>query len=322
MDALRSGMPQHLRTFVEPQVEQLSLTMKPIRCGLYGRLPDALGEGFLWTVPLGDDCLVSMHSLRLKKPLVLEERPTDFSCIFSGSRATFLSLPGAKASSTAEMENLAAFSQTGGTTRCLMQANVLYESTSITYTPDYFDRLAKAFPRDFKGANEMMRSFDPANPPAETRLILRSFSPERAALPGAAPYFHAKALEALSALLARTNATEPKAQQEDHALVEQADALISARFAEPLTAQSIATELYVSRSKLCEAFRHVRGKGVAECLRDERMKAARQLLASNAANVAEVARTVGYARSSSFDEAFRREFGCSPTEWRQDAARQ
>ena len=322
MDALRSGMPQHLRTFVEPQVEQLSLTMKPIRCGLYGRLPDALGEGFLWTVPLGDDCLVSMHSLRLKKPLVLEERPTDFSCIFSGSRATFLSLPGAKASSTAEMENLAAFSQTGGTTRCLMQANVLYESTSITYTPDYFDRLAKAFPRDFKGANEMMRSFDPANPPAETRLILRSFSPDRAALPGAAPYFHAKALEALSALLARTNATEPKAQQEDHALVEQADALISARFAEPLTAQSIAAELYVSRTKLCEAFRHVRGKGVAECLRDERMKAARQLLASNAANVAEVARTVGYARSSSFDEAFRREFGCSPTEWRQDAARQ
>lgn len=322
MDALRSGMPQHLRTFVEPQVEQLSLTMKPIRCGLYGRLPDALGEGFLWTVPLGDDCLVSMHSLRLKKPLVLEERPTDFSCIFSGSRATFLSLPGAKASSTAEMENLAAFSQAGGTTRCLMQANVLYESTSITYTPDYFDRLAKAFPRDFKNADETMRSFDPANPPAETRLILRSFSPERAALPGAAPYFHAKALEALSALLARTNATEPKAQQEDHALVEQADTLISARFAEPLTAQSIAAELYVSRSKLCEAFRHVRGKGVAECLRDERMKAACQLLASNAANVAEVARTVGYARSSSFDEAFRREFGCSPTEWRQDAARQ
>ena len=322
MGALRSGMPQHLRTFVEPQVEQLSLCMEPIRCGLYGTLPKSLGEGFLWTVPLGDDCLVSMHSLRLKKPLVLEERPTDFSCIFSGSRATFLSLPGAHASSPAETENIAAFSQAGGTMSCLMEAGVLYESTSITYTPDYFDRLAKAFPRDFKGANEMMRSFDPANPPAETRLILRSFSPERAALPGAAPYFHAKALEALSALLARTNATEPKAQQEDHALVEQADTLISARFAEPLTAQSIAAELYVSRSKLCEAFRHVRGKGVAECLREERMKAARQLLASNAANVAEVARTVGYARSSSFDEAFRREFGCSPTEWRQDAARQ
>ena len=41
-----------------------------------------------------------------------------------------------------------------------------------------------------------------ANPPAEMRFILRSFTPERASLPGAAPYFHAKALEAVIALSA------------------------------------------------------------------------------------------------------------------------
>lgn len=318
MDALRSRMPQHLRTFVEPQAEQLSIEMEPIRCGLYGTLPEPLGEGFLWTAPLGDDCLVSMHSLRLKKPLVLEERPTDFSCIFSGSRATFLSLPGAGSNAPTEMENLAAFSQTGGTTRCLMQADVLYESTSITYTPDYFDRLAKEFPEDFQGADETMRSFDPANPPVEIRLILRSLSPERAALPNAAPYFHAKALEALSTLLARPNTATPKARQEDRTLVERAEAFISAHLAEPLTIASIADELFVSRSKLCEAFRGVLGKGVAERVREERMKAARELIASGKANISDAARAVGYARSSSFDEAFRREFGCSPSEWRQN----
>ena len=322
MGALQSGMPQHLRTFVEPQVEQLSLRMEPIRCGLYGTLPETLGEGFLWTAPLGDDCLVSMHSLRLKEPLLLEERPTDFSCIFSGSRATFLSLPGMKPTTSADAENLAAFSQSGGTTRCLMEAGVLYESTSITYTPDYFDRLAKAFPGDFTCAHETMRSFDPARPPVEMRLILRSFSPERAALPGAAPYFHAKALEALSALLARSNAAEPKARREDRALVERAEALMAARFAEPLTAQSIAAELYVSRSKLCEAFRRMRGVGVAERLRKERMNAACRMLNEGRTDVANVARAIGYARASSFDEAFRREFGCSPTQWRQGTARQ
>lgn len=318
MDALRSGMPQHLRTFVEPQVEQLSLCMEPIRCGLYGTLPEALGEGFLWTAPLGDDCLVSRHSLRLKEPFELEERPTEFSCIFSGSRATLLSLPGGGSSVPTEMENLAAFSQTGGATRCLMQAGVLYESTSITYTPDYFDRLAKEFPEDFQGADETMRSFDPANPPVEIRLILRSLSPERAALPNAAPYFHAKALEALSMLLARPNTAAPKARQEDRTLVERAEAFISAHLAEPLTIASVADELFVSRSKLCEAFRGVLGKGLAERVREERMKAARELIASGKANISDAARAVGYARSSSFDEAFRREFGCSPSEWRQN----
>ena len=322
MNALRSSMPQHLRTFVEPQTEQLSIKMEPIRCGLYGRLPDALGEGFLWTVPLGDDCLVSRHSLRLKEPLVLEERPTDFSCIFSGSRATFLSLPGTSASSSAETENLAAFSQAGGTERCLMQAGVLYESTSITYTPEYFEKLAKAFPGDFDDADETMRSFDPANPPAEMRFILRSFSPERAALPGAAPFFHAKALEALGVLLSRSDIDAgTRARQKDRALVERAEALISARFAEPLTARSIARELYVSRSRLCEAFRQVHGAGVAELLREKRMEAAQQMLAEGEADIADVAQAVGYARASSFDEAFRRKFGCAPTRWRQMASR-
>lgn len=321
MDALRSSMPQHLWTFVEPQTEQLSIRMEPIRCGLYGTLPKSIGEGFLWTAPLGDDCLVSMHSLRLKKPLVLEERPTDFSCIFSGSRATFLSLPGADASSSAETENLAAFSQAGGTTHCLMQAGVLYESTSLTYTPDYFDKLTRMFPNDFRDTEEVIRSIEPANPPSEIRSILRSFTPKRAAQPGAAPYFHAKALEALTALLMRSDSTpEAEARQEDRALVERAEAIMSARFAEPLTVTSIASELYVSRSKLCEAFRRVRGIGVAERLRQERMNTACRMLDEGRADITNVARAIGYARASSFDEAFRREFGCSPLQWRRGVA--
>ena len=143
MGAPQSNLPQHLRTFVEPQIEQFSLRMEPVRCGLYATLPESLGEGFLWTAALGEDCLVSVHSLRLKKPFVLEERPTDFSCIFSGSRATLQSMPNVPAPAPAERENLAAFSQAGGTTRCLMQEGVLYESTSITYTPGYFDGMRK-----------------------------------------------------------------------------------------------------------------------------------------------------------------------------------
>lgn len=149
MSALRTAIPQHLRTFVEPQIEQLSLRMESVRCGLYATLPKSLDEGFLWTAALGKECLVSMHLIRLKKPLILEERPTDFFCVFSGSSATLRSLPNAHTEATAERENVLSFSQTGGTTRCLMRAGDLYESTSITYTPSYFESLKKRFPDDF-----------------------------------------------------------------------------------------------------------------------------------------------------------------------------
>ena len=55
MNALRTVIPQHLRTFVEPQIEQLSLRMESVRCGLYATLPESLGEGFLWTAALGEE---------------------------------------------------------------------------------------------------------------------------------------------------------------------------------------------------------------------------------------------------------------------------
>ena len=62
----------------------------------------------------------------------------------------------------------------------------------------------------------------------------------------------------------------------------------------------------------------VRGVGVAERLRQERMNAACRMLDEGRTDIANVARSIGYARASSFDEAFRREFGCSPLRWCQD----
>ena len=151
--------------------------MESVRCGLYATLPKSLGEGFLWTAALGEECLVSMHLIRLKKPLTLEERPTDFFCAFSGSSATLRSLPNAHTEATAERENVLSFSQTGGTARCLIRAGDLYESTSITNTPGYFESLRKRFPDDFGDAEATMRALGSAGPPAEVRAILRSFTP-------------------------------------------------------------------------------------------------------------------------------------------------
>lgn len=177
MSALRTAIPQHLRTFVEPQIEQLSLRMESVRCGLYATLPKSLGEGFLWTAALGEECLVSMHLIRLKKPLILEERPTDFFCVFSGPSATLRSLPNAHTEATAERENVLSFSQTGGTTRCLMRAGDLYESTSITYTSGYFESIRKRFPDDFgSGETDVARAVGYARTSAFDEAFRRMFA--------------------------------------------------------------------------------------------------------------------------------------------------
>lgn len=89
-------------------------------------------------------------------------------------------------------------------------------------------------------------------------------------------------------------------------------------FTRGLTVKAIADELFVSRSRLYDAFRNVRGMGVAERLRAERMGAACSLLGSGETDVA---RAVGYARTSAFDGVFRRTFGCSPTQWRRRPGR-
>ena len=52
MGDLGKMVPDALRTFIEPQIEQLSMTMEPLRCGVYGTVPKEVGEGFLWAAPI------------------------------------------------------------------------------------------------------------------------------------------------------------------------------------------------------------------------------------------------------------------------------
>ena len=72
---------------------------------------------------------------------------------------------------------------------------------------------------------------DPQVPPPRFVPSLGRSPPERASLPGAAPYFHAKALETATALLTRSRTwTEDEAERTDRTIVEQAEEIISARF--------------------------------------------------------------------------------------------
>lgn len=87
------------------------------------------------------------------------------------------------------------------------------------------------------------------------------------------------------------------------------------------TVDSLAAACHLSRSAFIRRFSERTGEPPMVYLRRVRMRdAARRLTAAEP--VATVAKDVGYASRSRFGDAFRREFGCSPSQFREDAVRQ
>ena len=103
-------------------------------------------------------------------------------------------------------------------------------------------------------------------------------------------------------------------------LVRAAKRLVARRLDGDLTLDALARELLTSRSRLCAAFRAETGENLGAYVTRVRMERACQLLSAPTASVAEVARAVGYRRTSSFIVAFERAFGSSPGSWRRNPA--
>ncbi|MGE0008149.1 MAG: helix-turn-helix domain-containing protein [Parvibaculaceae bacterium] len=104
----------------------------------------------------------------------------------------------------------------------------------------------------------------------------------------------------------------------DQVLFERARTYIESRLSDPeLSPDLLAQKLRVSRSSLYRAFRHV--DGIARHIQRARLAAARAALQSEShTRIEEVAYAHGFRLASDFARAFRREFGCSPREAREE----
>lgn len=91
---------------------------------------------------------------------------------------------------------------------------------------------------------------------------------------------------------------------------------MAARPGAPHTVQSLAQRAALSRSLFMARFTELTGRSPMVVLRDLRMRqAARQLTAGTLA-VGQIARNAGYESRSSFIRAFRKAYGCEPSDYR------
>jgi AraC-like DNA-binding protein len=85
---------------------------------------------------------------------------------------------------------------------------------------------------------------------------------------------------------------------------------------QPWTLASLAKVGCVSRTVLAERFTQMLGEPPLGYLTRHRMHVAARRLRRSADPVSEVARSVGYLSAAAFAQAFKREFECTPRDWR------
>lgn len=87
-------------------------------------------------------------------------------------------------------------------------------------------------------------------------------------------------------------------------------------FLEPVTIADLSKRHFMCESKLREVFRDQYGITIYQYILNRRMEYARELLSAPGAQVKDVAGLVGYSNISHFSDAFRKKFGCTPSEYK------
>lgn len=110
-------------------------------------------------------------------------------------------------------------------------------------------------------------------------------------------------------------AVERRLNVSDSEALAQIRRLIERSFTEPLTIAGLAKQSFMSESKLREIFRQQYGTTIYQYLLDCRMEKARELLTEQNHRVKDAASFVGYSNISHFSDAFRKKFGCTPSQY-------
>lgn len=84
---------------------------------------------------------------------------------------------------------------------------------------------------------------------------------------------------------------------------------------QPLSIKELALRVGINEFKLKKGFRTLFGTTVFELVRRERMEKALWLMESESLNVGETAVSLGYSNLSNFTTAFRKHYGCNPSEY-------
>lgn len=314
-----ADVSQKMRTFFVPQMEQLGMTQRESRHGSYSTVEADWGHGILWAHSLSDDCLFTFHDVYLNDAVQLTEYTDDYLCISSMTSHSAKMCPIDK--TYFKERNTVSYEQDGQSgVRYELRAGERHRSYTFCLAPSFFENLQGVTDDEKERLVDYIASREVNTHAPEIARALESLEPSWAHKAGGDHFCRAKLNEVIAASLCDAFAEDAgpnsAARDEGRRIAHEARLIIDNHYAEALTLQSIAKQLYVGKTRLCGVFKDEYGRCVAEYLRDRRIAKAKELLSTTDSSVCEVGHAVGYAHQSSFTEAFRRECGTTPTQWR------
>lgn len=315
-------IPRELVALFEPQVEQLGVRLER-RGGIWvGETRGSVATGSMWLCAPMPYCLVLCHDVTPLEDMPLFEGslgPYACACTMgddavSCSRDCGLPIRfvGAGGGARRPHDEVATFVERGPRSlSSRLLAGHVYRSRSIICLPDFFDELDRSYPGEFGG---LFSAFEGSWGPKAKGAIRHALA-NIPASPPLGPGGSLGLLSTVTSLVASLAADGRNASQDDCTLVSHARRLLSAAVEEgdaPPSVDALARRLYVSRSRLCDAFRRETGQSVGAYARQLRMERACRLLEDGNRSVSEVAVLLGYPSPSAFCHAFSDFTGMSP----------
>ena len=301
-----------------PQIETLDMTPHAKRCGIVSHLKECRGQGSAWMAGVGKDCLVTVLDLSLNDGADLTSQSSGYLCLGSMSRGSLETMPVIIEDS--DVDDLVLYCQDPGTYPYHLKPRTSYISHSICFTPRFLKQLAYEYSN---GSEVFLEKLMEASCTLSSPLLeamLNRLDIHAADKPSTGFRLTALMSESVACLLeistSEIHAERIHGTQTAKELVKSVDNILFHNLDRPLTLEGIARDLCVSRAHLAAAYKKETGFGVAERLRHLRMERAVQLMEQADRSIAEIASAVGYPRQSSFTEAFKRERGCTPVQWR------
>ena len=120
----------------------------------------------------------------------------------------------------------------------------------------------------------------------------------------------------LERVIAQSTRKRPPIAQKSNEIVHDAECILAANFDQPMSLSELAARVQTSVYHLCRTFRTATGMALHQYRRHLRLRHGLEQVSETSHALSRVAVDLGFAHHSHFTAAFRREFGCTPSDLR------